>query len=131
MQKIKFRAIYEPFKDTKDGYLMFYQEIIDLDVWFICEKDPDIGYPFTAPWTDDGWTLMQYIWLKDKSGIEIYEGDIVDVNGTIYVCQWDECYMGFGFFSGPVTSLGGYSYPEMQIVGNIYENPELLEESND
>ena len=66
-----------------------------------------------------GFPLMQFTGLKDKNGKEIYEGDIV---------RWeqfkDEIIFRDGFFQGRNLILTDWSRAE--IIGNIYENPELL-----
>lgn len=78
--------------------------------------------------------LLQYTGLKDKNGKGIYEGDIV--NCKEYECcgeiVWDEDVPAFMF---DVLEKNGDFYSEwlneyvdvIEIVGNIYENPELLE----
>jgi len=71
--------------------------------------------------------LMQYTGLKDKDGKEIYEGDVVRTNeaGWIAKVKWFEgkfvCVDNKGGFSGDLTSC----LLEGEVIGNIYENPEL------
>lgn len=82
--------------------------------------------------------LMQYTGLKDKNGKEIYEGDIL--TSSDWSCGCEVIYKGGGFTlkQGESTSnlyanfLDAYGYyiDDIEIVGNIYENPELLESNN-
>lgn len=75
--------------------------------------------------------LMQYTGLKDKNGKEIYEGDIVivDWNDSRYKphnreVKWDNKNLCWVIEGGCLT----IDYIHFEIIGNIYENPELLEE---
>jgi uncharacterized phage protein (TIGR01671 family) len=86
-----------------------------------------------------GIALMQYTGLKDKNGKEIYDGDILTCEGGYEapegeeICQdisqvyWDNDLLQFRVQCkcGDVWSLEEYDYEE--IIGNIYENPELLQ----
>ncbi|GIN17494.1 hypothetical protein J32TS2_28500 [Shouchella clausii] len=99
---------------------------------------------------DEPFILMQYTGLKDKNGTEIYEGDLLRhpardsweqknfVAFEVFFHDNDRADRHIGFqmnrlhFQG---SIGGYSMVEnflprytekMEIIGNIYENPELL-----
>ena len=78
--------------------------------------------------------LMQYTGLKDMKGKEIYEGDIVKLranHGIGVVKYYDE----WGAFvveyikPRPLAVLGMNYYKEdIEVIGNIYENPELIKE---
>lgn len=127
MREIKFRAW--------DSEKMIYQNNMqsiswpnhlkkECAVWVRCDFN-NMGY----------FELMQYTGIKDKHGKEIYEGDIVnefrktrsfpDGNFFKRKIEWsddmilDDAYgeksIGFNLFHG-----------ELEIIGNIYENPELL-----
>jgi len=77
--------------------------------------------------------LMQFIGLKDKNEQEIYEGDVVkydDSGETGYVDYSTEHtnYIVDDWKKGQ-TESSGYTISELgilEIIGNIYENPELL-----
>lgn len=72
--------------------------------------------------------LMQYTGLKDKNGKEIYEGDIIKFpqNPLPFVVQWNRYFLEMKTPNGIYNSgLGLHAL--IEVVGNIYENPELLQ----
>lgn len=124
-REIKFRVWDEEektmWRHENIGYINFYDKVI----WLRHGGFLDMDY--------NPCTLMQYTGLKDKNGKEIYEGDIVkrepmspgglDRIGKI---TFED---GVIWLESNVDSVCLYDeIDELEVIGNIYENPELLEE---
>lgn len=99
------------------------------------EIENDSGYQ------TDNTIIEQYTGLKDKNGKEIYEGDIVKLTGkvaknksTIYKVVWDSFLTGYDLISleRGKADVGYLNEVQMEerydVIGNIHDNPELLEE---
>lgn len=72
-----------------------------------------------------GQFLMQFTGLLDKNGKEIYEGDIVKgMFEAVNEVEWQNC--GFRPFANDYFGDSGYSPEECEVIGNIYENKNLL-----
>ena len=156
MREIKFRAwdkkyevmrpvieYFRPYKyipvTTKAGYQSIRSEVGDEVFWGF--GTPEAG--------EEGYIIMQYTGLKDANGKEIYENDVVKyVAGENYqntgVVIWvDEknsfnlktypFMCGFVIHNEQENKTDKFEWDEtnyMEVIGNIYENPELLEREN-
>lgn len=67
-------------------------------------------------------TVGQYTGLTDKNGKKIFEGDIVKIsNDEIFEVKYEDGGFTAGLF------LGDWDYGHVEVIGNIYDNPELVE----
>ena len=119
----RFRAWYTPFKGKTIGQEMKYGQAGRL-----------ITHAEMAP---DKYVLMQSTGMKDKNGVEIFEGDVVITSkGAIGYVAYLQQEAGFVVvLKKSDYRLGhrntGESYDVAtahEVIGNIYENSELLEE---
>lgn len=133
MREIKFRIwdgiklIYQDdinYIDFRRGFASVFDEYNYVEN---CSKDININ------------SIMQYTGLKDKGGKEIYEGDILkgttkgnsnEVLAITYV-KWDrgqfDLYTEMTLASWEDALYNYMQFFDVEIIGNIYENPELLE----
>ncbi len=124
MREIKFRAYIRRLK------WMVQVERICFDIGTV-EVDLTDGNGDTAEYYFGEIELMQFTGLKDKNGIEIYEGDVVEATrydglAVTGVVDFRDC--SFVISTGYQTIYTWIDY-QIEVIGNIYENPELLKES--
>ena len=126
MREIKFRAFDNSTNRMIYSNDWYYQD----DYWNNVRLNITFNWSVFTPYRDKRkfdyhkLELMQYTWLKDKNWKEIYELDIVinHITGEIVEIIWDELEAGFCFFSSGDLNWSDY----IEIIWNIYENPELL-----
>lgn len=101
----------------------------DLDTLYFLFK---VGF---SPTINTGKSLQQYTGLKDKNGKEIYEGDILRYPNFGFDPSNGDCPYRIGLieFKENMYTLSGdyiaeFEMGDIEIIGNIYENPELLNE---
>ena len=84
---------------------------------------------------DDNYIFMQNTGLKDKNGKEIYDSDIVKVtwgSGKIVFYEVKYCEsLGYHFLRDTKNKEDDdiiciYDYNQMDVIGNVFDNPELL-----
>ena len=124
MREIKVRAWYKPYKQMCqveslrfDGNGVYRAVLIEESFYDrrIVEADEVV--------------IEQYTGLKDKNGTEIYEGDILIDDTGEPVEYWVVKFADGGFVgecAGVAESL--FELTNLEVVGNIHENPELVEE---
>lgn len=114
--------------------------MVSLDSYYL--KHNSVGFDDNVWNIGDDCFVMQYTGLKDKNGKEVYEGDIVkwsdgdwkgSSNPRIAEVRFDPelCFFAFNVGSnGHKFGFSNFIYTDtekyLEVIGNIYQNPELL-----
>ncbi len=141
MKGIKFRVWDKEEKCFLNIYSIGFDGYGNAEYVYVFDDNDSASEP--PLFVDDkNLVLMQYTGLKDKNGTEIYEGDILHwqdlselSDGTLkdnVRVFWDDEYLRLSIETlskiKAIEKLYDYSdIEEIEVIGNIYETPELLE----
>lgn len=112
---IKFRAWY------KDEKIMIEDILLGEDHFKATSPIDDEVYTCDLEHAD---AIMQYTGLTDKNGKEIWEGDVVKASSY----TGEVVYVPCSFYIRDKLGLWVISSQVMEVIGNIFENPELLKQ---
>jgi uncharacterized phage protein (TIGR01671 family) len=131
MREIKFRAWHKHFKQMSNTIMSLG------DSYFGFPNRRELRYWLHA----EEMEVMQFTGLKDKNGKGIWEGDVIHFRGWDFLIKFgfDQSITTIGFFyirkakdvQTAVEFKGGIDFlAGGEVIGNIYENPELLSDIN-
>ena len=142
MREIKFRA-YDKYKKemyivSKMDWNIFSEEIEIISTGHKDNSCLAYNRNHNSEKCDIGaLEIMQYTGLKDKNGKEIYEGDIIQYEDiTKGLVRYSEKYAQYvlvdtGSVKDEFEPLGYYNMEVFEIIGNEFDNPNLLEKEDE
>ena len=123
MREILFRA---KRKATNDWVYGYFEKAYDDSQIYV---SPKIITKYGSEYVRED-TLGQYTGLTDKNGVKIFEGDIIEYESKRYSINYLSHYARFAAVK-PNTVFCVFAYQRGEVIGNIYDNPELIGEDGE
>jgi uncharacterized phage protein (TIGR01671 family) len=135
MREIKFRA-WDERQKIMHGNFQFIRSGVESNDCIVFTSDHQTlqskPHPLENPYFQQQLKVMQYTGLKDKFGVEIYEGDIVSYQFCGQFSHSGEGVVEFAHGCFHVLRFLLWDYSEdgkdwqIEVIGDIHQNPELL-----
>ena len=135
MREILFKAKRKDNGEWVEGYYV-YDNVKNKA--FICTTRLLYGWLQKVMWIEvDSNTICQFTGMTDKNGVRIWENDVVwlvyDGKEHIYQIVWDNSELDFKATNGKENYGTNFEYllccEEIEVIGNIFDNKELLQGS--
>lgn len=109
-----------------------YGDLIHRQVWLnqlTIIRISDDGFDHYEEYEVIPETVGQFTGLTDKNGKKIFEGDIIAKGFELYEVRWNPEQVRWGIYLGnyEVAGFTKFSEPYFEVIGNVYDNKELLE----
>lgn len=123
MREILFRVKCEDNGEWAYGYYVCLPDVAgSVSMLHVPARNPDES---NKTYYVKKSTVGQFAGLTDKNGAKIFEGDIIEYEGKRYTINYLPHYARFSAVK-PNTVFCVFAYQRGEVIGNIYDNPELI-----
>lgn len=124
MKEILFRGKRKDTEEWIEGYFFKIWDRVFL-LWGMTNDNPNMIEVIPE-------TVSQFTGLVDKYSKKIFEGDIITKGFEPYEVRWNSEQVRWGIYSNnfEVAGFTKFSEPYFEVVGNVYDNKELLNDKD-